>query len=247
MAKQTGLGDELYVGGYKLGDDVQSVTGRGGMAVLNKTGITKSAMERIGGVRDGAMELVCAFNDAPAQAHEVLSPLPRADVLVTYCRGTSLGSPAAMTVAKQVNYDPTRGTDGDLTIGVSLQSNAYGTDWGRQVTAGQRTDTAATNGTGVDFGAASSFGLQAVLHVFAFTGTSATVKLQESSDNGAGDAWADVVGGGFTAVTTGPGAQRIQTGRALAVERYLRVVTTGTFTNLVFAVAVSKPAVQVVF
>lgn len=249
MAKQSGLGDALFVAGYALGDDVQSVTGRGGHAVLNKTPITKSAFQRIGGLRDGAMELVVAFDDETAMAHEVLSPLPRADVNVTYCRGTSLGSPAAMIVAKQINYDPTRAQDGDLTIGVSVQSNGYGTDWGRQLTAGARTDSAATNGTGVDFAASSAFGLQAVLHVFAFTGTDATIKLQESSDNGAGDAWADVTGGGFTQVTSGPVSERIQTARGLTVERYLRVVTTttGGFSNLVFAVAVTKNDVAVTF
>lgn len=249
MAKQSGLGDVLFVAGYALGDDVQSASGRGGCAVLNKTPITKSAFQRIGGLRDGAMELVVAFDDAEAMAHEVLSPLPRTDAHVTYCRGTSLGSPAAMVVAKQVNYDPTRGTDGDLTIGVSLQSNAYGTDWGRQLTAGARTDSAATNGTGVDFSAATGFGLQAVLHVLAFTGTDATITIQESSDNGAGDAWADVTGGAFTAVTSGPVSERIQTARDLTVERYLRVVTTttGGFSDLVFAVAVSKPDTAVTF
>jgi hypothetical protein len=118
---------------------------------------------------------------------------------------------------------------------------AAGVGHGLALTTGKRTDTAATNGTGVDFGdpspAAFSYGLQAYLHVFAFTGTNATIKLQQSSDNGAGDAWSDVVGGAFASVTSGPQAQRIETARDLAVERYLRVVTTGTFTSLQFAVA----------
>jgi hypothetical protein len=249
MAKQSGLGDTLFIGGYQLGDDFQSATGRGGCAVLNKTGITKSAMERIGGVRDGALEGVAAYNDTAGQAHPRLSLLPTADGNVTYCRGTSLGSPALFMVAKQINYDPTRAQDGDLTIGVSLQANGYGSEWGRQLTAGTRTDTAATNGTSVDFAASSAFGLTAMLHVFSFAGTDVTVKLQESSDNGAGDAWADVTGGGFTQITAGPTSQRIQTARGLTVERYLRVVTvtTGGFTSLAFAVTVAKPDVAVVF
>ncbi len=161
------------------------------------------------------------------------------DRIVTYCRGTSLGSPSANLVAKQLNYDGTRDAEGNLTFALDCQSNGYGLEWGRQLTAGKRTDGSAGNGTGVDFGAASAFGLQAYLHVFAFTGTSVTVKLQESSDNGGADAWADVTGGGFVAATA-IGAQRIQTTRTLAVERYLRVVTTGTFTNAVFAVSVNR-------
>jgi hypothetical protein len=147
--------------------------------------------------------------------------------------------------AKQVGYDPTRGGDGALSYNTAAQANGYGLEWGRQGTAGIRTDTTATNGSSVDGLAATSFGLQAYLHVFAVTGTSVTVKLQESSDNGVGDAWADVVGGAFTAVNGGAtDAQRIQTTINLAVERYLRVVTTGTFTNAQFAVNIIRNQVE---
>jgi hypothetical protein len=52
------------------------------------------------------------------------------------------------------------------------------------LTAAPRTDTTATNGTSYDFGTGSTaFGLQAYLQVLSFTGTSCTIKLQESSDN----------------------------------------------------------------
>lgn len=91
------------------------------------------------------------------------------------------------------------------------------------------------------------FGAQAYLHVIGFTGTDATVKLQHSSDNGGTDAYADITGGGFTAVTTGPQAQRIQTTRALPIKRYLRVVTTTSagFTSLEFLVAVVRNETEV--
>jgi hypothetical protein len=64
------------------------------------------------------------------------------------------------------------------------------------------------------------------------------VKLQESSDN-AGDTYADVVGGSFGAQSA-IGASRIQTSPTLAVERYLKVVTTGTFSSCQFLVAVTR-------
>jgi hypothetical protein len=247
MAKQSGLGDALFVHGYDLSGDIQSL-GRigGGPALLDITAINKAAMERLGGLRDGAMETTAFFNPTADQAHDRFSALPTTDVILTYCRGTTLGNPAAAIVAKQANYDPTRGTDGALTAAVNAEANGYGLEWGEQLTAGKRTDTTATDGTGVDFAAATAFGLQAWLHVFAFTGTSVTAKLQESSDNGVGDAWTDVTGGGFTAAT-GITAERIQTTRALAVERYLRVVTTGTFSNAVFAVMVTKNATETLF
>lgn len=247
MTKQSGLGDNLYVAGYNLSGDIGSLSRiGGGHGVQDVTGIDKSAMERIGLLRDGGIEYSAFFNDAAGQAHPRLSTLPTADQIVTYCRGTTLGKPAACLVGKQVNYDPSRGQDGSLTLAVQALANGFGLEWGSQLTAGQRTDSAATNGASLDGGAATAFGLQAYVHVFAFTGTSATVKIQESSDNGAVDPWADVAGGGFAAAT-GITSERIATTAGLTVERYLRVVTTGTFSNLVFAVAAVRNQTEVKF
>ena len=249
MAKQGGLGDNFYVAEFDLSGDVGSIGNiSGGPAALDVTPVNKSGHERIGGLRTGVMEWSTFFNDADNQAHEALSSLLTTDRVVSYFRGTTLGNPAASEVAKQVNYDGNRANDGGLALAVQALANGYGVQWGRQATAGTRTDTGATNGSSIDDGAASSFGLQAFLHVFAFTGTDATVKLQESSDDGAGDAFADVTGGGFTQVT-GATSERIATADDLAVERYLRVVTTtsGGFSSLDFAVVVVRNETAVEF
>ncbi|MFI9154488.1 hypothetical protein [Streptomyces sp. NPDC053367] len=258
MTKRSGLAQNFYLGGYNLSGDTGAGNDIGGglAGTQDVTGIDKSAFERIGLLRDGRLSWTAFFNpekatDIPGttedRAHTVLSSLPTTDRHMMWATGTSIGSPAACMVAKQIDYNPTRAADGSLTISVSAQANAYGLEWGDLLTAGVRTDTTATNGSSLDLGTGSTaFGLQAYLHVFAFTGTSVTVKLQESSDNGGADAWADVTGGAFTAAT-GITAQRIQTGRTQTVERYLRVVTTGTFTNAKFAVAVIRNDVRVDF
>lgn len=248
MSKQGGLGDNLYVGGYDLSGDAGEInTVGGGPAPLVTTGIDKSAMERIGGRRDGRLQWRSFFNDAAGQAHPVLSALPTADVICTYCRGTTLGNPAAALTAKQINYDPTRGNDGALTIDVSAEASGFGVEWGKLLTAGRRVDTTATNGTGVDFGAAGSNGLQAYLHVFAFTGTSVTITIEESSDDGSGDAYGAVTGGAFAAVSSAPTTERIATSDSQAVEQYLRVATSGTFSNVDFAVVAIINETAVVF
>ena len=239
MTKSSGMGDNYYVGGYDLSGDVGSL-GRigGGPAPLELTGINKSAFERAGGKRDGGLDYSSWFNPGLLAAHPVLSVLPTGNVIQTYCMGTAIGNPAASMVSKQTNYDGTRGEDGSFTFALNTLANGYGIEWGDQLTAGKRTDTGATAGTAFDSGAATTnFGLQAYLHVFAFSGTDITIKLQESSDN-AGDAYADVTGGGFTQVTAGPTSQRIATATNLAVERYLKVttVTSGGFSSCTFAV-----------
>ena len=123
------------------------------------------------------------------------------DVTVTYCRGTSIGDHAACLVSKQINYDGTRGQDGSFTFGVQAQANGFGLEWGNLLTAGKRTDTSATNGTGFDTTASASFGWQAYLQVFAFTGTDVTVKIQDSADNAT---FADLSGAAFASVASGP-------------------------------------------
>ncbi|NUO43730.1 MAG: hypothetical protein HOV82_17040 [Streptomyces sp.] len=260
MTKRSGLGQAFYLGGYNLSGDTGAGNEIGGglTGTQDVTGIDKSAFERKGLLRDGRLSWTCFFNpekatDIPGtttdHAHAVLSTRPTTDRNLMWRAGpASLGGAAACMVGKQIDYNPTRGADGSLTISVSAQANGYGLEWCDLLTAGVRTDTAATNGASLDLGTGSTaFGLQAYLHVLAFTGTSATIKLQESSDNGAGDAWADVTGGAFTAVTAGPTAERIQTGRTQTVERYLRVATSGTFSNLEFVVAVARNDVSTVF
>lgn len=250
MPKQSGLGDNFYINGVDLSGDIASL-GKigGGPAALEITGINKYAMERIGGLRDGGIEFQSFFN--PTTAHPALSDLPRGDVVASYHRGTVIGGQAAACIAKQVNYDGSREDDGGFKFDVELQSNGYGLEWGRQGTAGIRTDNAATPASGavaIDNGAAAvsgAFGLQVYLQVFSFTGTSCTVKLQQSSDNGA-DAYTDITGAAFTPVTAA-GAQRIQTARTLATERYYKVVTTGTFSECSFAVIIVRNPVDVGF
>lgn len=237
MTKTAGMGDNLYIGGVNIANDIGSLSSiGGGPAVLDLTGIDKSAMERLGSVRDGRIEFSAWYNSA--LAHPVLSALPTADIVLTYARGTVLGNVAACLIGKQINYDGNRQQDGAYALAVSAQANAFGLEWGNQLTAGQRTDTTATSpGTGVDLTAVSTaFGWQAYLQVFAgFVGTSATMTIQDSADNAA---FANMGGGGgsFTAAT-GITTQRIVSpGTTDTVRRYVRVITTGTFTNVVFSV-----------
>lgn len=240
MTKQNGLGDNCYVGGYDLSGDIGALNSiRGGNSPLTVTGIDKSAVERIGGKRDGGIDFMAFFNDASLRAHPVLSALPRTDTILTYCRGTTLGNPAAAMVAKQVNYDGSRGDDGSLTFTTQAQANAYGLEWGIQVTAGKRTDTTATNGTSVDTAASLSFGGQAYLQVFAVTGTSVTCTIEDSANDAD---FAAVAGLAFTAAT-GITTQRLAISNTSTIRRYVRVATTGTFSNAVFSVVLVKNSV----
>jgi len=238
MAKQSGLGDQLFVGSRDIGGDINSIgslaTPRG---VLPGTDITQSGMARLFGMRDATAEFTAYFNDATNRAHPTLSALPTTDVQITYLRGQGIGSPAFCITGKEVDYASTRGDDGSFLFNVSVPSSLYGADWAVQLTAGKQTDSAAANSTAIDTGASAAFGFQAYLHAFSIGSGTATVTIEDSADN---VTFAAVTGGAFTNVTAAT-SERIQSSSDTAtVRRYVRVATSGTFTNLVFAVAINK-------
>jgi hypothetical protein len=240
MAKTTGLGDDLYVGGYHIGGDIQQLGVKGGQALLDVTDITQSAHSRLGGLRDGSLDITSYHDPAAGQSHAAFSGLPRADVIMAYLRGQAIGNPSACLNAKQVNYDPTRAADGSLLFKVTGDGDSYGLEWGLQLTAGLRTDTTATNGTSLDNGAGTANGAQAYLQAVSLTGSTVTITVQHSTDNAT---WTTLVA--FTAYTSAPAAQRVTASGT--VNRYLRVISAGTFTSTAFQVTLVRNATAVVF
>lgn len=246
MSKTAGMGDQLLVAQYDLSGDTGSL-GRigGGNSPLEVTGINKSAFERLGGLRDGGIDWTSWFNPGLLAEHVALSPLPTTNTLVSYFRGTTLGNPAASMTAKQVNYDPTRGTDGSLTFGINAVANGFGLEWGHNLTGSATTVVHASTGAedldGFDdgAGAATDFGLQAYLHVTEFTGTDATIALEDSDDDAATDPYAAITGAAFTQVTTET-FERIATGATENVKEWIRVAITGTFDTMSLAVVVVR-------
>lgn len=232
MAKQSGLGMRLLAGGYDISGDISAIDKiSGGPALWDTTDITQSAHSRIGLARDGAMSFTAFFDNA--NAHPVLAALPRTDVLLTALFPTlAVGSAAACLNAKQANYDGTRGNDGSLLMKVDGEGNSFGLEWGKQLTAGLRTDTTATAGAFFDDGGSSAFGGQAYLQVTGFSGTSVTVAIQHATTSGG--SYSNILA--FTAVTAAPAFQRISVSNTTTINEFLKVTTTGTFTSATFSV-----------
>lgn len=247
MGKESGLGDQLYIDGFDLGDDIRQFSSSSPLGVFDMTDITLSAMAREIGLRSGQMDAVVFLDVASNKSHAVLSLLPTTDTLITYGHGKVAGNAAANLLGKQLNYDPNRGQDGQVLFGVQALSNSYGTEWCTQLTAGKIDHTGAGNVASVNLGSASpgAFGLQMYWHLFSFTGTSITLKLQSSSDNGAGDAFADITGA-TTPALTARGSGRVATA-AIAIEQYLRVVSVGTFSQATFLVMAHRNKVATTF
>jgi hypothetical protein len=175
--------------------------------------------------------------------HNALSPLPTADVIASYYRGTTLLNPVFNINGKQINYDPTRDNTGNLTLKVEVQANGFGGEWGKQLTAGLRSDTTGTTGSAVDDNAAgTAFGAQAYLQLVDIVGTSVTVKIRHCTTSGG--TYADLISFGAQTAT---GSFRQSVSNSTTVNRYLEVVTSGTFTLATFAVGWTRNQSAVVF
>lgn len=231
MTKAAGLGHNLYVAQFDLSGDAGSVgTIAGKRGSLEVTGINALAMERILTHRDGEIGFTAFWNTDTDKVHDALKGLVTTDRIVTYAGLTSaagvVGDPAASIIAKQMNYDPTRGQDGSLVTATQFLSNAgLGLEWGQLLTTGKQTyATGTVNGTSIDLGAVSTlFGASAYLHVFSIGSGTSTFAVQDSADD---SSFLDVTGMTFTAVTAAT-SERIQGAVGATVRRYVRLQKTG--------------------
>jgi hypothetical protein len=240
-SKKTGLGDRLWVGGHDLSGDVGSIgTLDGPRGVLDVTGIGQSAVERVPGRSDVRLDFSSWFDDAVGQAHPVLSALPTGNVVILYSNGVSVGAASAGAVVTQIGYGGGRGNDGSLSFGVQGQGSAgVPLEWCQLLTAGEITHASATSSASKDDAAATAQGLAAYLQLGELDSGSVTVSVEHSAND---STWATLVS--FTAVADGtePAAQRITI--AGSVDRYLRVTTSGTFSNARLVVAYRRGTAQ---
>src|SRR5690348_14427347 len=97
MTKRSGLGQRIYVGGYDLSGDIVSLSGVSTnlKPIEGVTGIDKSAMERLPGLRDGGLQADVVFNPSADQMFPALKAVPRTDTVVIYAMSANIGDYAA--------------------------------------------------------------------------------------------------------------------------------------------------------
>ena len=243
MAKKSGLGQQIFVHGYDLSGDVAAIDNAGSPRnLLDITAINASANERLVGLSDGTISVSSWFNDATEQEHAALSGLVTTDRIVTWAFGATRGDVAACLVAKQLNYDASRGSDGSLSFSVDTQADGISLDWCNTLTTGKETHSSAGSSTSRDDGAGTTAGMVAYLEITDCDSGTPTVTIQESSDNGSSDAWVNVMVFSTVGYASAPTAERITSSGT--VERYLRITTTGTFSNRDFWVSTRRGTSQ---
>lgn len=240
MAKQSGLGANLYLGAVDLSGDVGSVSSiaspRGVQVV---TGLNKTAEERILTLRDGALAFAGFWNAAVGAVVPTLNALPRTDVLATVAIPSvagsfAVGDPAASLLGKQIDLTTTRGADGSLVLNSQILGNGEALEWGQLLTTGMQTfATGTVNGTSIDFGDTDTdFGASAYLHVFSVGSGTSTFTVADSAND---TDFTAVTGMAFTAAT-GATSERIETAVDATIRRYVRIQKTGVSTSTVAVV-----------
>ena len=236
MTVESALGSRFFVDGYDISGDVGQGSCRITIAPLDVSTIDVGGMKRLRGRTSGEINWNVFFDDAASAEHVALKAMNRSDRYGMWAHQcAAIGDSAIATRGKQMNYDWNFGADGGAVGSIQMLSSGAPIEFGQLLTPGKRTDTGATNGSSLDFGATdSTFGLAAYCFVTDFSGTDITIKLQDSANN---SAFSDITGAAFTAFTA-VGAQRLQTAVGGTVRRYVRVATTtsGGFTTCTFVV-----------
>jgi hypothetical protein len=239
MAKSTGLDTRLYVEGYDLSGDANSLGSAGwSQNLLDVTTLDSSAIKRIVGEASGQMTVNVWFDAASGKSHSVFTSLsgkqPTADQTVLVPMGSAVGSKSAGIVAKQADYS-VDSAPGSAVSGVVNYSSTAGVplEFGTMVTAHDDTITASTSGSSVDDSASTSNGGSWIYQILAFSAVGGnarwTANLQHSSDN---SSFSDVISAHVTAV----GAARGEfTG---TLNRYVknRVVLDASSGSITFAI-----------
>ncbi len=233
MAKKSGLGNLLFVHGANLSGDVGRINNAASpRRVLEATGISSSAIERLLGPGDGVIDFTSWFNPAAGQMHPILSALPTTNIVLLLAMGGAVGDAAAFLVAKQVNYDWNRSAEGSLEASVQALSEGTPLEWGVMLTDGENTvATGAEEGTTVTVGSASANGGIGCLQIHDVDAGTAAIAIEDSPDD---SAWTTLLTFAANGGTTPIGERKTVTG---AVDKHIHYDIASGFTNIDFAMA----------
>lgn len=208
----------VFVNGYDLTSFFNEATVSREVENAETTTFGASWVTRIAGMKDGSIDLSGIWDGAASAVDERMAAYLGVDatVFTVGYGGTTIGNRADVAAGIVTSYEI--GADIGDAVSVSATVESSGGIHAGKFLHSKTSRTAVANFTSVDNLAASTAGLVANQHTTAVTGTpNAVWKIQESSDDGAGDAFADVIT--FTSITGISSEQKTTTA---AVERYLR-------------------------
>jgi len=241
MAKVNGLNVRLYVEGYDLSGDANSLSSLGYTnELLDVTTLDVSAKKRIVGIVDSEISVDAWFDNAASRQHAVWTSnsgkLPTADQDVLIPMGSAVGDQFVGLASKQGTYNVTRAPGSAMSASAVFSANGSAAEFGEMLTAHDDTHSSAGSGTVVDSGASSSNGGTGYCQLLSLDSGSVTVNLQESTSSGG--SYSNFMTFSTVAAAAAPSAERLT--MEGTVQRYIKVTTTGTFSNAKIVVGFSR-------
>lgn len=234
MAKYLSDVAQFWFGGYDLGADTTQAEMGNLCRALPTHGWGDSAEKNIAGILAGEFRHDGMLEDAANQFNAAAAALINTTPAVTLAVSNTAGKRAFSGLVYQSAFKT------PMSLGGLILGRVDGTTDGKVESSAlviqeKVTKTSNFNSASVNNSASSSNGGVGFIHVFAADGT-ADVVIEESSDDGAGDAFATVL---TFAQFSGISSERVAiTG---TVEQYLRVaLTLGTATSVTYAVTFAR-------
>jgi hypothetical protein len=186
------------------------------------------------GLGEGSVSLQGIWDGDAGASDVVLDAAVGANAVITVGLGalSAVGNPTIMLRALDASYQQRATVNDAVRITANATANG-GIRVAGRVLQPLEAETTTFDGTSVDNGASSAFGGVGHIHVTAFSGTSATVKIQDSAND---SSWADLI---TFANVTGVGAERLLV--AGQVDQYLRFsITADNFTSMTIACSFAR-------
>lgn len=143
------------------------------------------------------------------------------------------GNPVNVLVSRFASFKEGGSVADLVALALTIQADG-GIDANGVLLHPLQAETAAGNTASVDNAALSSNGGVGNFHATAFVGTDFTLKIQHSSNN---STWVDLI---TFAQITDIGSEQKVVASGTTVNRYLRVLWTGTFTSITFALSLAR-------
>lgn len=222
-----GMDTRIYGRGYDLSPYFKSVEVSGSRAVADDSNFSDASRRYKGGRMSADLSADGLYSDGSGEIQTILETIFGTDTandvyMVSPQGGTTVGDD--FFGLKGILTKHKIGSPEEEMVDASIEVNSRnGLHIGR-VLHEHAAETATSQSASVNHGAATSNGGMFFVVVTAFSATSITISAQESSDNGGGDAFADVSGSPLT--FTGVGAQCVEIAEGTSVEQYLRDAVT---------------------
>jgi len=227
-----GKGAGVLVKEFDLSSDFTQYNFGFNVALANVTTFGNDDKVWLPGLNEGQMSPQGVWNPAADQSDEELVALDGTEVVVSASpQGfAAVGDRVHMVNGFLANYQPRAPHNDAVRFSSSIQGSEGAYLGVALKDLSQESSTG--NFASVDQSAQTTDGATAFLHVTQFSGTNATVTIEDSAN--------DSTFGSLVAFTAATGVTSEKVTVSGTVERYVRVALTGTFTNLTFVVSFKR-------